>query len=117
MLPLHILQHTEPTSVSAELAASILPKTSPKPFAEPAPQSVTSQQQNIVYIFLILRKCDYVSDKRTMPAWKDADGGITFCAETEVGIRWVELEDGKKKNEFFLGVYLKNDWQFSQFTS
>lgn len=31
-----------------------------------------------------------------MPAWKDADGGITLCAETEVGIRWVGLEEGEK---------------------
>lgn len=31
-----------------------------------------------------------------MPAWNDADGGITFCAETEVGIRWIELQ---KKEE------------------
>lgn len=28
----------------------------------------------------------------TIPAWNDADGGITFCAETEVGIRGAELE-------------------------
>lgn len=27
-----------------------------------------------------------------MPAWKDADGGTTFCADTEVGSRWGALE-------------------------
>lgn len=26
-----------------------------------------------------------------MPAWKDTEGGITLCAETDVGIRWVVL--------------------------
>lgn len=34
-----------------------------------------------------------------MPAWKDADGGITLCAETEVGIRWVGLEEGEKQQD------------------
>lgn len=34
-----------------------------------------------------------------MPAWNDAEGGITFCAETEAEVRWVELRkrEGKKK--------------------
>lgn len=25
------------------------------------------------------------------PAWKDTEGGMTLCAETDVGIRWVVL--------------------------
>ncbi len=32
-----------------------------------------------------------------MPAWKEAEGGTTFCAETEVGIRGVDLENERKK--------------------
>lgn len=28
----------------------------------------------------------------TMPAWKDADGGTTFCADNELGSRWGALE-------------------------
>lgn len=28
-----------------------------------------------------------------MPAWNDADGGTTFWAETEVEIRWAELQN------------------------
>lgn len=35
---------------------------------------------------------NYSGDVLTMPAWKDADGGTTFCADTEVGSRWGALE-------------------------
>lgn len=32
-----------------------------------------------------------------MPAWKDAEGATTFCADTEVGIRWAELEQERER--------------------
>lgn len=32
-----------------------------------------------------------------MPAWNDAEGGITFWAETEAEIRWAEL--GKRETK------------------
>lgn len=38
-----------------------------------------------------------------MPAWKDADGGTTFCADTEVGSRWGALEREKERE-----LYLKS---------
>lgn len=34
-----------------------------------------------------------------MPAWKEAEGGITLCADTEVGIRWALLGGKKKKKK------------------
>lgn len=34
-----------------------------------------------------------VNNIHTRPAWNDADGGITFWAETEVEIRWAELKN------------------------
>lgn len=34
-----------------------------------------------------------------MPAWKEAEGGITLCADTEVGIRWALLGEKKKKKK------------------
>lgn len=44
-----------------------------------------------------------------MPAWNDADGGITFCAETEVGIRCAVLRKKEEKKNF-LGIYFKSDY-------
>lgn len=38
-----------------------------------------------------------VNDFLTKPAWKDAEGVTTFCADTEVGIRWAELQRERKR--------------------
>lgn len=38
------------------------------------------------------------NDFLTMPAWKDAEGATTFCADTEVGIRWAELEKESERD-------------------
>lgn len=48
-----------------------------------------------------------------MPAWRDAEGAATFCADTEVGIRWAELEkegekEAQQRDEWrILGVWIK----------
>lgn len=83
-------------------SASNQPKTSPEPFVKPAPLSAGQHQSSPLRFPFILHCGNFtcwghVNEVLTKPAWKDADGAITFCAETEVGIRWVELE--KQQNQ------------------